>query len=418
VAADVEPFATWSAALSEAVARAYALITAHCVHLIVLCDALLSDSSTEEKAKRILAARTILCDFIDEVRRTASIYHRIDRLREIYERESALAKMLESEANPKFEKSWVELAERAARARFRARCAFTFASALEKIAKIEVYAQCGLDAPHSSWREEEFRKRLLMSPRAWRLGAARLLAAQLASELAGGRAHLHEMVATLAADLAPFASFEKPPPPAGLEVLAELDDRIEQALDELERRRDPSAPRDPASKALKRALLSLEYLNLTSRLTRLSANRALKALEELRELQPIAAVRRAYAETWYELARLNVKRVELGLEPRQLPAPPDEPCADPGECRYCPLRGDCDWGSYREEGEPRRGEEDEGEQSVCYDYEDSDWERRLDEEEREVRESWLDDSWRGSWEERWMERRSEERRWDSYSGAW
>lgn len=416
MAADV--VATWSAALSEAVARAYALVIAHCVHLIALCDALLSDSSTEEKARKVLAVQTILCDFLDEVgARATNIYHRIDQLRAIYERESALAKELESEANPKFERSWVELAERAARARFRARCAFTFASALEKLAKIEFYAQCGLDAPHRSWREEEFRKRLLMSLRAWRLGAARLLAAQLASELAGGRARMHEMVATLAADLAPFVSFEKPPPPAGLEELDKELDLLEQALDELERRRNPSAPLDPASKALRRALRSLDYLNLT-RLTRLSAQRALKALEELRELQPTAAVRRAYAETWYELAKLNAKRVELGLEPRQLPAPPDELCADPGECRYCPLRGDCDWGSYREEGERRRGEEDEGERSGYYDYEDSDWERRLDEEEREVRESWLDDSWRGSWEERWMERRSEERRWDSYGGAW
>uniref|UniRef100_A0A7C4B9Y3 Uncharacterized protein n=1 Tax=Thermofilum pendens TaxID=2269 RepID=A0A7C4B9Y3_THEPE len=54
----------------------------------------------------------------------------------------------------------------------------------------------------------------------------------------------------------------------------------------------------------------------------------------------------AYAEAWCELARLNARRVELGLEPGQPPAPPGGPCTDPGGCRYYPLRGDCGIGGH------------------------------------------------------------------------
>ena len=189
----------------------------------------------------------------------------------------------------------------------------------------------GLDAPHTTWDEEEFARRL-MPLRAWRLGAARLLAAQLASELAGGHANLHRIIATLAGDLAPFALLEEPKPPEGFERLAELD----RLIDELMARIAPHVPRDPASRALRRALLSLDYLNPASRAARFPTRNALRALEELRELQLHAALRRAYAETRLELAKINAKRLELGMEPIPLPGE-----CDPGECRYCPARALC-----------------------------------------------------------------------------
>ena len=49
-----------------------------------------------------------------------------------------------------------------------------------------------------------------------------------------------------------------------------------------------------------------------------------------------------------------------------------------------------------------------------YGYEDSYWERQLDEEEREVQWIWRDDRW----DERWLDQHWE-RYWDhSYSGEW
>jgi len=144
------------------------------------------------------------------VSRATGLYRQLDWLRAVYGRESELAQRLEGEARAaaKFPKRAVELEELAVRARYRARCAFLFAEALEKLLELEVAAEMGL-APHSSWDEEGFRARLLMPLQAWRLGAARLLAAQAVSELRGGPARLHQLLAALAGDLAPFVSFER-----------------------------------------------------------------------------------------------------------------------------------------------------------------------------------------------------------------
>ena len=56
----VEPFTTWERAQKWIAGRAYALIAAWCSYLIVAADALLSDASAGEKARRLLAAHTII----------------------------------------------------------------------------------------------------------------------------------------------------------------------------------------------------------------------------------------------------------------------------------------------------------------------------------------------------------------------
>jgi len=131
--------------------RCYALVAAWCSYLIAAADTLLSNASAEEKARRLLAAQTILCDFLREVSRATGLYRQLDWLRAVYGRESELAQRLEGEARAaaKFPKRAVELEELAVRARYRARCAFLFAEALEKLLELEVAAEMGL-APHSS----------------------------------------------------------------------------------------------------------------------------------------------------------------------------------------------------------------------------------------------------------------------------
>jgi hypothetical protein len=47
---------------------------------------------------------------------------------------------------------------------------------------------------------------------------------------------------------------------------------------------------------------------------------------------------RLLRELYSELARLNAKRVELGLEPKPLPPLPEEEC---GWCPECPFRSWC-----------------------------------------------------------------------------
>lgn len=82
----VEPFATWEKAQKWIAGRAYALIAAWCSYLIAAADTLLSDASTGEKARRLLAARTIISDFLREVERAVDLDELFDRLRSIYER--------------------------------------------------------------------------------------------------------------------------------------------------------------------------------------------------------------------------------------------------------------------------------------------------------------------------------------------
>jgi hypothetical protein len=361
---EVEPFATWESALGGIAARAYAIVAAWCSYLIVTADAMLSDSSVEEKAKRLLAARTLLHDFLCEVGRATKPYRQLDWLRAVYGRESALAQQLgrEARAAAKFPKRAVELEELAAKARFRARSAFLFAGALEKLLELEVAAEMGLE-PHPDWDEEGFRAKLLLPLRAWRLGAARLLAAQMASELRGAPARLPQLLELTAGDLAPFASLERRK--AGGELgwpfdgLAERLERIERILEELLKR--VGRELDPVSRALRSSLLALDHLNPSSLAGRSAARRAAEALEGLRELQVMANFERVLREAWFELARLNERRVELGLEPKPLPPLPEEEC---GWCPECPHRSWCPEARllYGEEGEEEEGRRGSGEE--------------------------------------------------------
>jgi hypothetical protein len=340
--ARVEPFATWERAQKWIAGRAYALIAAWCSYLIAAADTLLSDASTGEKARRLLAVRTIISDFLREVGRAADLDELFDRLRSIYERESVLAAALEREARgaAKFPKRAVELEELAARTRFRARCAFLFAGALERFLELERAVELGIDAPHLDWDEEGVKARLLLPLRAWRLGAARLLLLQAIAELRGGPARLHQLLELLAGDLAPFASFERrrPPPPADppFAELFERMDRIERILEDLLKRMKPEL--DPVGWALHSSLAPLNCLDPSTFAGRFAAEKAAKALEALRELQFRARLRQVVRETYLELARLNARRVELGLEPKPLPPPPEEEC---GWCPDCPFRSWC-----------------------------------------------------------------------------
>jgi hypothetical protein len=364
----VEPFATWLEALGGIAARAYAVVAAWCSYLIVAADTLLSNASAEERARRLLAAQTILYDFLCEASRATKPYGQLYRLREVYERESELAQRLEGEARAaaKFPKRAVELEELAAKARFRARCAFLFAEALERVLELEVEAELGLE-PHPDWDKEGFKARLLMPLRAWRSGAASLLAAQAVSELRGGPARLHQLLATLAGDLAPFASFKRRG--AGetggelgwpFDELAERMERVERILEDLLKR--VGRDLDPVSRALRGALLALDRLNPSTLAGRSAARRAARALEELRELHPLPNTERMLRELYTELARLNAKRVELGLKPKPLPPLPEEEC---GWCPECPFRSGCPeakliYGEGEEEEERRSygGEEE------------------------------------------------------------
>jgi hypothetical protein len=65
---------------------------------------------------------------------------------------------------------------------------------------------------------------------------------------------------------------------------------------------------------------------------------AAEALEGLRELRVVTNFERMLRELHSELARLNAKRVELGLKPKPLPPLPGEEC---GWCPECPFRSWC-----------------------------------------------------------------------------
>jgi hypothetical protein len=294
----VEPFATWLKALRWIHARGYAAVAAWCAYLILLAEILLSSSSEEEKAKWILAARTLLHDLFSELDGAANLFERLERLRAIYRAESAYARRLEGEARAaaKFPRSAVDFEELAAKARFRARCAFLFAQALERFLEVEGAARWWLSEPHRSWDEKEFEARLRVRFGEWRALAGRVLAAQARGERLGCGSVL-DFLRLYAEDFAPSAKLE----------LGEAARVVREALLQL----------DPPQPALERAA---------------------EALRELRELRPLPNAERMLRELYLELARLNARRVELGLEPRPLPPPPEEEC---GWCPDCPFRGWC-----------------------------------------------------------------------------
>jgi hypothetical protein len=119
----------------------------------------------------------------------------------------------------------------------------------------------------------------------------------------------------------------------------------------------PSAELEPgeAARVVREALLQLDP-------PQPALEQAAEALEGLRALHPLLNAERMLRELYLELARLNARRVELGLEPRYLPPPLEEEC---GWCPDCPFRGWCPEARLiygeREEEERRRsygGEEE------------------------------------------------------------
>jgi hypothetical protein len=311
----VEPFATWLEALRWVHARAYAAVAAWCAYLILLAEILLSAPSEEERARWILAARTLLHDLFSELDGAANLFKRLERLRALYRAESAYAQRLESEvrAAARFPRSAVDFEESAAKARFRARSAFLFAEALERFLEVEEAARWWLGEPHWSWDEKEFEARLKVRFSRWRALAGRVLAAQARGERLGCGSIL-DFLRLFAEDFAPSAKLEP-------EEAARV---VREALLQL----------DPPPPALEQTA---------------------EALEGLRELRVVTNFERMLRELYTELARLNAKRVELGLKPKPLPPLPEEAC---GWCPECPFRSRCPEAKLiygeREEEEERR----------------------------------------------------------------
>ena len=136
-------------------------------------------------------------------------------------------------------------------------------------------------------------------------------------------------------------------------------ERIERILEDLLKRMGRDL--DPVGWALRGSLLALDHLNPSTLAGRSAAGRAARALEALRELQFRARLRQVVHETYLELARINARRVELGLKPKPLPPPsPGEEC---GWCPECPFRSWCPEAKQiygeREEEERRKSYSDE-----------------------------------------------------------
>jgi len=393
-----EPFASWFDGLQLAEIFLYALLATRISYILDLADVLLSDLSEKEKAEKA-AALAMLAYWLEvEAMYQCSPRKFVDRLRAAYGLESAKVHALEREVSEKFPHTSARFKAAAAGSRFKARFALLFGAVFEKLARaFETLPRGAFIFAYKplEWEPTVYKGKVIEAEE----GAQNLskwLAFILTIEIEEKKVLLPWWLHWLVKDART----------RGGDYKRALKWALAAAQEGFEHRRWEGAE----------ALKELLALNVYAKMDSITMETAQQLSQlELQIKQRKGAIERKTSEV--ESEEVPEAEVRGGGE-EEARAPPSEPCADPSECRYCPLRGDCDWGSYREEGERRRGEEDEGERSGYYDYEDSDWERRLDEEEREVRESWLDDSWRGSWEERWMERRSEERRWDSYGGAW
>ena len=359
-----EPFAAWLDALECAERLAYALLAARISYILNLADVLLSSASEGEKAGRAAALAMLVHELEFEAGLQCGPLNFVDRLRRAYELESRRASELEREVSGKFPRSSAPFKALAARSRAKARCALAFGEVLEKLA----YAFAAI--PRGSYAGA------LLSLE-W--GPARVAEEEIDAEEYARRA----------AKLLTFV--------LALEVTGTARRRallpwwLRWFADGLAR----SARGGDAARSLKWAVAA-----------------ALEGFAPERRWVGAGALEEARAA----YARLNDLTTELLRELLAQPepeegAPEGEPSAvESGEAPEVPA-GEPEGGEPQEEGARREEEEEGGYEG--YEYEDSYWERRLDEDEREVRESWLDDRW----DEQWLERHWEQY-WDRGYGEW